>query len=98
MVSHGVRRAGAAALDLAYVACGRLDGFWEFGLNPWDMAAGSLMILEAGGAVTDMRGQPFSVAGPHLTATNGTIHAPLIELFGEVWRGHYRVPMPAIKV
>ena len=98
MFSHGIRRAGAAALDLAYVACGRLDGFWEFGLNPWDMAAGSLMILEAGGAVTDMRGQPFSVAGPHLTATNGTIHAPLIELFGEVWRGHYRVPMPAIKV
>src|ERR1700687_1956010 len=56
--SHGVRRAGSAALDLAYVACGRLDGFWEFGLNPWDMAAGILLITEAGGKGSDMKGRP----------------------------------------
>jgi myo-inositol-1(or 4)-monophosphatase len=55
--SSGVRRAGAAALDLAYVACGRLDAFWEMGLSPWDMAAGALMILEAGGLVSDLRGE-----------------------------------------
>ena len=55
MVTHGVRRAGSAALDLAYVASGRLDGFWEFGLNPWDMAAGILLITEAGGKCSDMQ-------------------------------------------
>src|SRR5438477_13206689 len=59
MGTHGVRRGGSAAIDLAYVACGRLDGFWEFGLNPWDMAAGTLLVREAGGACTDMRGAPF---------------------------------------
>ena len=53
MMTHGVRRAGSAALDLAYVACGRLDAFWEFGLHPWDMAAGILMIQEAGGVCSD---------------------------------------------
>ncbi|MCC6293137.1 MAG: inositol monophosphatase [Bryobacterales bacterium] len=96
MISHGVRRAGAAALDLAYVACGRLDGFWEFGLNPWDMAAGTLMILEAGGQVTDMHGGAFTVGGAHLAATNGGIHAALIGLFDEVWQGRYRVPLPQV--
>ncbi len=54
MATHGVRRGGAAAIDLAYVACGRLDGFWEFGLSPWDMAAGKLLVEEAGGICTDM--------------------------------------------
>jgi myo-inositol-1(or 4)-monophosphatase len=54
--SSGVRRAGAAALDLAYVACGRLDGFWELGLSPWDMAAGALLVQEAGGLVSDLQG------------------------------------------
>jgi myo-inositol-1(or 4)-monophosphatase len=96
MVSHGVRRAGAAALDLAYVAAGRLDGFWEFGLNPWDMAAGTLLILEAGGAASGMRGEPFSVTGPHLAVSNGLIHAELLALFADVFGGHYRVPLPQI--
>jgi myo-inositol-1(or 4)-monophosphatase len=90
MLSHGVRRAGAAALDLAYVACGRLDGFWEFSLKPWDMAAGVLLIREAGGVCSDMRGEPFSVRGPHVLADNGLIHREMIELFGEVFAGRYR--------
>ena len=63
MFTHGVRRAGSAALDLAYVACGRLDAFWEFGLNPWDVAAGVLLVREAGGQVSDMRGSRFPSAG-----------------------------------
>src|SRR5579864_8591937 len=57
MLTHGVRRVGSAALDLAYTACGRLEGFWEFGLNPWDMAAGTLLVEEAGGKVSGMRGE-----------------------------------------
>src|SRR5689334_606815 len=59
--SHGVRRAGSAALDLCYVACGRYDAFWEFNLNPWDTAAGVLIVQEAGGTVTNFSGQPFSI-------------------------------------
>ena len=62
MLTHGVRRAGAAAIDLCYVACGRMDAFWEFGLNPWDMAAGLVILEEAGGKATDMKGNPASVA------------------------------------
>lgn len=98
MLSHGVRRAGSAALDLAYVACGRLDGFWEFGLNPWDMAAGVLLIQEAGGRVTDMKGRAFSLRGPHVLASNGLIHDQALELFGEIFRGQYRVPLPTVTV
>jgi len=64
MASHGVRRTGSAALDLAFVACGRLDLFWEFGLKPWDVAAGTLLVTEAGGRVSDMRGAPHSVTNP----------------------------------
>ena len=66
MLTHGVRRAGAAAIDLCYVACGRLDAFWEFGLNPWDMAAGLVILEEAGGKATDMKGNPASVRAPNL--------------------------------
>ena len=97
MLTHGVRRAGSAALDLAYVASGRLDGFWEFGLNPWDMAAGILLITEAGGKVSDMQGGPVSLRGPHLLADNGLVHQQMIDLFGEVFKGQYRQPMTAIK-
>jgi myo-inositol-1(or 4)-monophosphatase len=96
MMSHGVRRAGAAALDLAYVACGRLDAFWEFGLNPWDMAAGVLLVREAGGTVSDMHGGPFSLRGPHMLADNGTLHEPMVREFAEIFSGHYRHPMPEI--
>ncbi len=94
MVSHGVRRAGSAALDLAYVACGRLDGFWEFGLNPWDVAAGILTVIEAGGRVTDMRGTPNKLGRPNILATNGKIHDETVVLFGEVFAGEYRFPLP----
>ena len=96
MVTHGVRRAGSAALDLAYTACGRLDGFWEFGLNPWDMAAGILLVTEAGGKCSDMKGSPASLRGPHLLADNGAIHDEILGLFGEVFRGEFRQPMPEI--
>ena len=97
MVTHGVRRAGSAALDLAYVASGRLDGFWEFGLNPWDMAAGILLITEAGGKCSDMQGGPVTLRGPHLLADNGLVHQQILDLFGEIFRGEYRYPIPEIK-
>jgi myo-inositol-1(or 4)-monophosphatase len=97
MVTHGVRRAGSAALDLAYVASGRLDGFWEFGLKPWDMAAGILLITEAGGKCSDMQGGPVSLSGPHLLTDNGLVHQQILDLFGEIFRGQYRYPIPAIK-
>ena len=72
--SHGVRRDGSAALDLASVASGRFDGFWEFGLNKWDVAAGILLIEESGGKVSDFEGQPYQLGGPLILATNGLIH------------------------
>lgn len=77
---HGVRRAGAAALDLANVACGRLDGFWEFGLKPWDVAAGSLLVHEAGGLVTNMDGSPLDLAGARILASNGRIHDEMMQV------------------
>jgi myo-inositol-1(or 4)-monophosphatase len=96
MVTHGVRRGGSAAIDLAYAACGRLDGFWEFGLNPWDMAAGLLLVREAGGRTTDMRGGPALLDGKHIAVSNSTIHEPLLELFSEVFQGRYRHPVPGL--
>jgi len=72
--SHGVRRDGSAALDLASVAAGRFDGFWEFGLAKWDTAAGVLLVEEAGGKVTDFVGNPYQLGGPVILATNGLIH------------------------
>jgi myo-inositol-1(or 4)-monophosphatase len=97
MVTHGVRRAGSAALDLAYVASGRLDAFWEFGLNPWDMAAGILLITEAGGKCSDMKGGPVTLRGPHVLADNALVHQQILDLFGEIFRGQYRYPIPVIK-
>src|SRR5581483_5005039 len=80
MASHGVRRTGSAALDLCYTAAGRLDFFWEFGLKPWDMAAGALIVQEAGGRVTDMKGGPLSVtASDHILADNGLLHDEVLE-------------------
>jgi len=77
--SHGVRRDGSAALDLACVACGRFDGFWEFGLKPWDTGAGVLLIQEAGGAVSDFHDQPYQLGGPVVLATNSLIHEEMRE-------------------
>ncbi len=78
--TQGVRRAGAAALDLAYVACGRLDGFWEINLKPWDTAAGVVLVEEAGGRLTDFGGAPHSPLGRETVASNGRIHDALIAL------------------
>src|SRR5882672_4086433 len=97
MASHGVRRTGSAALDLAYLACGRLDAFWEFGLKPWDMAAGTLLVREAGGAISDMRGGPHNLnASQDLLADNRALHESVVTLFGEIFRGEFRVPIPVI--
>jgi myo-inositol-1(or 4)-monophosphatase len=97
MASHGVRRTGSAALDLAYVAAGRLDFFWEFGLKPWDMAAGSLLVQEAGGRVSDMRGASHTVLSSEtLLADNSLLHDEIIGAFDEIFRGNLRVPLPVI--
>ena len=96
MSTHGVRRGGSAALDLSYVACGRLDGFWEFGLKPWDLAAGRLLVTEAGGKCSDMRGRPHTMESQNLLCDNGSIHDELVGLFGEIFSGRYRYPMPEI--
>ena len=97
MITHGVRRAGAAALDLAYVACGRLDAFWEFSLNPWDMAAGLLLVTEAGGRYTDMAGQPHDLHGPNLLASNGALHDGILAVFRDVFAAKYRYPIPGLQ-
>jgi len=78
-----VRILGAAALHLAYVAAGRLEAFWEQNLNPWDVAAGVLLVKEAGGRVTHLRGGPFQIDGRHVLATNARIHDEMIELLGD---------------
>ena len=78
--SAGVRRPGAASLDLAYVACGRLDGFWEFGLSPWDMAAGALLILEAGGMVSDLAGEGRYLETGNIVAGTPNVFAPLQQI------------------
>ncbi|HVF48352.1 MAG TPA: inositol monophosphatase family protein [Pyrinomonadaceae bacterium] len=75
--SRGVRRDGSAAIDMAYVACGRFDGFWEEGLNPWDMAAGVLLIEEAGGQVSGYDGSRLSIYSPPILASNGLIHSQM---------------------
>jgi myo-inositol-1(or 4)-monophosphatase len=97
MASHGVRRTGSAALDLAFVAAGRLDFFWEFGLKPWDMAAGALLVQEAGGRVAEMTGAPLSVAkSDHVLADNAILHDEILAAFADIFRGTLRVPLPVI--
>jgi myo-inositol-1(or 4)-monophosphatase len=95
--SHGVRRAGSAGLDLAYVACGRLDGFWEFNLNPWDTSAGVLLVEEAGGAVTHFDGGKFTLDSREVLATNGVIQGEMVHLFTEMFAGREMeaIPTPA---
>jgi myo-inositol-1(or 4)-monophosphatase len=85
--SHGVRRAGSAALDLCNVAAGRFDGFWEFNLNPWDTAAGVLIVEEAGGRVTDFSGGSFDVASRETLASNGHVHEELLSEFQAIFAG-----------
>ncbi|HEX4164673.1 MAG TPA: inositol monophosphatase family protein [Bryobacteraceae bacterium] len=96
MMSHGVRRGGSAAIDLAYTACGRLEAFWEFGLNPWDMAAGSLLVEEAGGTVSGMQGEGYDVNGRYVVADNGLVHGELLDLFADIFAGNYQHEMPGL--
>jgi myo-inositol-1(or 4)-monophosphatase len=95
--SHGVRRAGSAGLDLAYVACGRLDGFWEFNLNPWDTSAGVLLVEEAGGTVTHFDGGRFTLDSREVLATNGLILGEMTHIFTSLFAGHglEAIPTPA---
>lgn len=78
--AQAIRRAGSAALDLAYVAAGRFDGFWELKLNPWDIAAGWLLVEEAGGIVTDMQGKDYYLESPSILASNGRIHKEMMDV------------------
>jgi myo-inositol-1(or 4)-monophosphatase len=93
--THGVRRAGSAALDLCNVASGRLDGFWEFNLNSWDTAAGVLVVEEAGGRVTDFQGGAFQIDSRETVATNGLIHASLLGEFQAIFDGRGLEPLPS---
>jgi myo-inositol-1(or 4)-monophosphatase len=81
--SQGIRRLGSAALDLCYVASGRFDGFWEQGLKPWDMAAGALIVKEAGGRTTGFADQPFDLNRNEILATNGLIHMQMLTLLDQ---------------
>lgn len=80
--AQAIRRTGSAALDLAYVAAGRLDGFWELKLAPWDTAVGVLLVEEAGGRVTDVDGHPYTLSAPIVVASNGKIHGEMLQCLG----------------
>ena len=82
--SHGVRRDGSAALDLAAVACGRFDGFWEFGLKSWDTAAGVLLVQEAGGIVTRLNGQPYRPGDPEVLASNAQVYTEMQRVAADI--------------
>ena len=83
--SHGLRRLGSAAVDLAYVACGRFEGFFEYNLKPWDVAAGTLIVQEAGGKVTQFHGEDDPIFGKEILASNATIHPSLMETINQHW-------------
>jgi len=80
---QAIRRAGAAALDMSYVACGRFDGFWEMKLKPWDVAAAGLIVKEAGGVLSDFKGNAFSIHGNETLATNGLIHEEMLRVLAK---------------
>jgi myo-inositol-1(or 4)-monophosphatase len=82
--THGVRRTGSAALDLAWVACGRVDAFWEFGLKPWDVAAGSLLVEEAGGHVSNLDGTMLDISAAQIVASNGRLHQQMLETLAAI--------------
>ena len=85
MRTQGVRRTGSAALDLCYVACGRVDAFWEFGLRPWDVAAGALIVTEAGGRVTNLDGSALDLDARKILASNGKVHRATRETIAKAW-------------
>jgi myo-inositol-1(or 4)-monophosphatase len=82
--ARGMRRTGTAAIDLCYIACGRFDGFWELQLNPWDTAAGKVIVEEAGGKITTYAGEPYSIYGKTILATNTLIHSEMLGVLKEV--------------
>lgn len=84
---RAVRRLGSAAIDLCYVAAGRMDGFWERDLKPWDIAGGALIVTEAGGRITNMDGRPFTSRGGHVLATNGHLHNVMLEVIATFQEG-----------
>ena len=86
--AQALRRCGSAAMDLCYVACGRFDGFWEIKLKPWDVAAGALLVVEAGGRVTDFQGREHRIEVPQALATNGLIHEAMMRVLEEGQSGH----------
>jgi myo-inositol-1(or 4)-monophosphatase len=92
--THGLRRPGSAALDLCNVASGRFDGFWEFNLNPWDTAAGVLLVEEAGGKVSRFDGSAFAIDSRETVATNGLVHDALLHEFAEIFAGRGLEPFP----
>jgi myo-inositol-1(or 4)-monophosphatase len=85
MRTQGVRRTGSAALDLCYVGCGRVDAFWEFGLRPWDVAAGALIVNEAGGQVTNLDGSQLDLDARKILASNGKVHRAMRETIAKAW-------------
>src|SRR5271165_2886349 len=93
--THGVRRAGSAALDLCNVGCGRFDSFWEFNLNPWDTAAGVLIVEESGGKVTDFAGGAFQIASHETLASNGLVHDAILQEFQEIFAGRGMEDLPS---
>jgi len=97
MRTHGVRRPGAAAIDLAYVATGRMEAFWEFHLHPWDVAAGKLLVQEAGGCITEISGQPHRMDSPSVLASNRLLHDQMLAAFEEIFAEKYRTELPPLK-
>lgn len=93
--THGVRRAGSAALDLASIACGRLDAFWEFNLNPWDTVAGVLLVEEAGGRVTRFDGAPWLTDSRETLATNAIVHQDMLDLMQQILHGRDLPELPS---
>jgi myo-inositol-1(or 4)-monophosphatase len=93
--SHGIRRPGSAALDLTTVAAGRVDGYWEFNLHPWDTAAGVLLVQEAGGKVTRFDGSPWRIDSRETLASNGLIHDELMSEFDAIFKGRGLEPLPS---
>jgi myo-inositol-1(or 4)-monophosphatase len=90
---QALRRLGSAAMDLCWVAAGRFDGFWEYGLKPWDVAAAGLIVTEAGGKITNIQGQVYDMAKPGIVATNGKLHSPLLKVLKKALASKLRWPL-----
>jgi myo-inositol-1(or 4)-monophosphatase len=97
MRTHGIRRAGSAALDLSYVACGRYDGYWEFNLNPWDTAAGVFIVQEAGGTVTGFYDRPFAISSREVIASNTVLHPELKRELESILEGRGLESLPDLR-